>query len=75
MDSAADFAVCGGVVCMTTINIPEMDMSIDELDVLLRGKAERKSKLHDEIMQLDADLVILMSILAAKAIKELGESK
>ena len=58
---------------MSLIRIPEMDMSIDELDALLQDKAERKSKLHDEMMQLDADLTIIMSILAAKAIKELGE--
>ena len=57
---------------MNTISIPEMNMSIDELDSLLQDKAERKSKLHDEMMQLEADLVIIMSILAAKAIKELG---
>lgn len=57
---------------MNTIRIPEMNMSIDELDSLLQDKAERKSKLHDEMMQLEADLVIIMSILAAKAIKELG---
>jgi hypothetical protein len=58
---------------MSLIRIPEMDMSIDELDALLQDKAERKSKLHDEMMQLDTDLTIIMSILAAKAIKELGE--
>lgn len=58
---------------MSLIRIPEMDMSIDELDALLQDKAERKSKLHDEMMQLEADLTIIMSILAAKAIKELGE--
>ena len=57
---------------MSLIRIPEMNMSIDELDALLQDKAERKSKLHDEMMQLEADLVIIMSILAAKAIKELG---
>ena len=58
---------------MSLIRIPELDMSIDELDALLQDKAERKSKLHDEMMQLEADLTIIMSILAAKAINELGE--
>lgn len=57
---------------MSLIRIPEMDMSIDELDALLQDKAERKSKLHDEMMQLEAELITIASILAAKAIKELG---
>ena len=57
---------------MNTIRIPEMNMSIDELDSLLQDKAERKSKLHDEMMQLEAELITIASILAAKAIKELG---
>jgi len=57
---------------MSLIHIPEMDMSIDELNALLQDKAERKSKLHDEMMQLDAELITIASILAAKAIKELG---
>ena len=57
---------------MSLIRIPEMNMSIDELDALLQDKAERKSKLHDEMMQLEAELITIASILAAKAIKELG---
>ena len=57
---------------MSLIRIPEMGMSIDELDALLQDKAERKSKLHDEMMQLEAELITIASILAAKAIKELG---
>lgn len=57
---------------MSLIRIPEMDMSIDELNALLQDKAERKSKLHDEMMQLEAELITIASILAAKAIKELG---
>ena len=57
---------------MSLIRIPELQMSIDELDRILQDKAERKSKLHDEMMQLDAELITIASIMAAKAIKELG---
>jgi hypothetical protein len=56
---------------MQLIAMPELKMSLDELDRILQGKAERKSELHDEMMQLEADITTILSIIAAKAIKEL----
>lgn len=57
---------------MQLIAIPELTMSIDEIDDEIQKKAERKIELHKELLQLDAEIMTLAALICAKAIKELG---
>lgn len=53
---------------------PEMDMTLDQLSDELEKKAERKMELYQELLQLDADIVQVVAIMTAKALKELGDA-
>lgn len=57
---------------MNLIKPPEMNMTLDQLSTKLEEKAERKMALYQELMQLDADVIVIVGIMTANAIKELG---
>ncbi|HWQ20337.1 MAG TPA: hypothetical protein VN455_11210 [Methanotrichaceae archaeon] len=56
---------------MNLNHIPELDMSLDELDAKLESLADRKLKLTEELLAVEGEIGTVLAICAAKAIREL----
>lgn len=53
-------------------DLPDFQMTIEELYNKVEGLAEQKVELTMKILQIDAEIVMTSSIITVKAMKELG---
>jgi len=60
---------------MDLIRIPELDMTLDELDSKLQNLARQKVELQETMLKLEGELVLVASVFAVRAIQELDKRK
>lgn len=48
------------------IRVPEMDMNVDQLSERIETLADKKIQLTQEIIQIEMDMIMVMSILTRK---------